>query len=593
VSAGGIESLAALVAATVAALIANAHLLRSDVVEGDALVHLYWMRSFADPALFSDPLTEALRHSERYPAGYVALFRVASQLVDPISFGEWLGVALMASSGWLIFAIVREHTAWAPAAWISGALFVALDGHRFYGGFPRGFVQVIVLLTVLLSLRRRCLAAALVAAAGALVYPPAALLSVGTLMASSVGFRGRRPRLDAERARFALLALVLAAVAVAGTATLSDASPGFMTADQARAYPEFGPHGELHYFVPSTIEYLRQNRSGFDLRATGSLLALVALALLVVGRSNVRLLRAEVLALPIVALAGYGLAQAVLFKLYLPHRYTYPLVAFFAIVVGVTLRPTWQALWTRPRPRARAFALLAAPFALTLLAIYVFPLGPVRPRQDLATWTAIASAALSLAVAGAAAMVIDRAPRTRRAALGALLTGLTLVGLVLAAPGRRPPGQLCPQTPAANYLASLPKDAVIAGDPIDLKCVPQTARRAVVISTQLAPSYEAAYFRNTRARMFAMLRAYYGPSRGAITALHARYGATHIWIRRGAIGRERTARAARWPNWEQPYGAFVRQLLSSGEPAVLHLPRRCRRWTHGREEVYDIACIRG
>src|SRR5919108_729247 len=58
---------------------------------------------------------------------------------------------------------------------------------------------------------------------------------------------------------------------------------------------------------------------------------------------NWRLLRAEVLAIPVVSLAAYGLAQAVLFRLYLPHRYTYPLIAFFAIAIGVALRPTWAA----------------------------------------------------------------------------------------------------------------------------------------------------------------------------------------------------------------------------------------------------------
>ena len=48
----------------------------------------------------------------------------------------------MAVAGWLVFAIVREHADWRPAAWIAAALFLALvDIHRFYGGFPRAFVH--------------------------------------------------------------------------------------------------------------------------------------------------------------------------------------------------------------------------------------------------------------------------------------------------------------------------------------------------------------------------------------------------------------------------------------------------------------------
>ena len=112
---------------------------------------------------------------------------LASQVANPIAFGEWLGVGLMALSGWLVFAIVREHTPWRPAAWIGAGLFLALfEIHRFYGGFPRAFVQPVVLLTVLLALRGHRLAAALCAAGGALFYPPAAVLAVGVLLVSAV-----------------------------------------------------------------------------------------------------------------------------------------------------------------------------------------------------------------------------------------------------------------------------------------------------------------------------------------------------------------------------------------------------------------------
>ena len=216
------------------------------------------------------------------------------------------------------------------------------------------------------------------AAGGALFYPPAGLLAVGVLLVSALRWRDRRPRLDRRRAAFALLALALFTAAVLGPQLAAGGSPRVLSAAEARAYPEFGAHGPLHFFVPSAIEYLRQNRSGFDLRGSGSILALAALALLLVRPANLRLLRAEVLALPIVALGAYAVAQAVLFQLYLPHRYTYPLVAFFAIAVGVTIRPTWLALWASPRPRLRAFALLAAPFAVAGARPVPLPARPDR-----------------------------------------------------------------------------------------------------------------------------------------------------------------------------------------------------------------------
>jgi hypothetical protein len=579
----GLESAAALAACVIAALLVSRNLLRPNVFSDDAFVHQFWMWQWKDPQLFTDGLTAALRESARYPDGYEGLFWLASRVADPIAFGEWLGVALMAVSGWLVFLVVREHTAWRPAAWIAAALFLALvDIHRFHGGFPRAFVHPVVLFAALLALRRHHLAAALVAAGGALLYPPAALLAVGVLVVSAVRWTDRGLRPDARRAAFAGLAVALALAAVLGPQLASGSAPHVFTADEARRFPEFGPQGTLHFFLPSTLDYLRQNRSGFDLLSAGSVLALAALALL---------LREEVLALPIVSLAAYGLAQALLFKLYLPHRFTYPLVAFFAIAVGVTIQPTWTALWARPRPRLRAFAMIASPLALAALAVHAFPLGPLAPLDRLATPATAVTAGVTLVLAAGAARLIARAPRSMVPALGAALTGAILVGVLLAESDRWTRGSPCNTGPAVDYLGTLPKDAIIAGDPFDLKCVPGTARRAVVISTQLAPAYERDYFLAGRAREFAMLRAYYGPSADAIGELATRYGATHLWVRRGAVQQERAPQGKRWREQALPYGRFVRELLRTGEPAVLRLPAACRRWKRGSDEVYDIGCL--
>jgi hypothetical protein len=556
------ELLSALAACTAFSLLANWRLLHHSVVSADALVHQYWMWHWKDAALFNDPLTAELRHSARYPDGYQALFWLASHVADPIFFGEVVGVALMAVSGWLVFLIVREHTAWRPAAWIGAALFLApVEIHRFYGGFPRAFVHPVVLLTVLLALRRRHLAASLVAASGALFYPPAAVLAVGTLIVSA--------RLDRRRLAYAGLALLLMLVAVLAPG----AGPRVMTASEARAFPEFGEHGPLHFFVPSLREYLSDNRSGFDLRTAGSIVAVAALAVLVARRGR---LRWEIWAMAFASLGAFAVSQAVLFRLYLPHRYTYPLLAFFAIAIAVSLRPTWVALTAR-RPRLGAATLLAAPAAVCAFAIFVFPLAPPEPR---ATVAAVALVAVPTVLA-----LWVRSP-----AAGAVVTAVTLIAAVLVLPGplvRQ--GTACPQRPVTRYLASLPKDAIVAGDPADLLCVPATAHRAVVISTQLAPAYEAGYFRHGRARMFNDLRAYYGPSATAIGDLR-RYGATHLLVRRDAIAKE-VAGTGRWRAGKLPYGRYVQQLVRAGRPATLSLPDTCRTWARGPVEVYDISCL--
>ena len=128
-------------------------------------------------------------------------------------------------------------------------------------------------------------------------------------------------------------------------------------------------------------------------------------------------------------------------------------------------------------------------------------------------------------------------------ALGAPLAGALLLAVVLAVPSHGPRGTPCPQRPVTRYLETLPKDAVIAGDPIDLMCLPVTARRPVVISKQLAPAYEKDSFRHGRARMFDMLRAYYGSSPADLEWLRARYGAARAGAGSAARTRSTTSRA--------------------------------------------------
>jgi hypothetical protein len=189
-------------------------------------------------------------------------------------------------------------------------------------------------------------------------------------------------------------------------------------------------------------------------------------------------------------------------------------------------------------------------------------------------------------------LVLRHTEMAGRAALAAAIAGIGLTALIAFVPTRYERGTTCPTGATIHYLRTLPKDAIIAGDPIDLKCVPATTRRAVVISTQLAPSYEKAYFLMGRKRMFDTLDAIYGPDPQAIVDLGKRYGATDLWIRRGSIQRQWKHQGGPWRGWSRPYGEYVKQLLAGGaKPASLDLPTSCRRYVQGPNEVYSISCV--
>jgi hypothetical protein len=450
-----------------------------------------------------------------------------------------------------------------------------------------------VLLTVLLLLSRRNLAAALVPPVGLLLYPPAGVVALGVVLLSTLA-RDRRAYVDVERARWAV-ASVLGVIAAFVLTRLTTGSQEVITEAEARHYAEFGPGGQMHFFASSTLEYLRQNYSGFFLQESGSIIAVAALLLLLVRPSNARLLRWEVWSVPIAALALFLVAQAVLFRLYLPHRYTYALLPFFCIAIGVFLRPTLQALGERWR-----VALFAAPAlgpAAALLALTVFPLGPRLSVGDFGSWLADAAPELVIGLLAGlvlAAALWPREPGGRRsfapAALAvpaALVAAAVLVATVTVAGGRRSPGAVaCREVELYRFLETLPEESILAADPLDANCIPIAARRPVVISRKLYQPWTVEYFELVRERMFASVEAFYGPSLSAVTQLRERYGADYLVVRtRG--------QPHAWGSM-QPFTSEVSRLRRTTDaPAVERLPRRCLSWSGERYEVYSLACLAG
>ena len=562
--------------------------------QGDATIHEFWMRRFQDEDLFHDPLTEALLDTGYSPPGFRSLYWLASHLVDPVFFGELLPLVLQPFAVWAVFRIVRHHVSWWPAAWIGAALFlVPWDIHRFSGGHPRAFAQPIVLAVVLLLLRRHFLAAALVPPLGLLFYPPAgavALLVVGLAALD----RNVRHFVDWKRARWAGVSAVGAIVALILT-RLTTASQDVITADEARRYPEFGPHGQMNFFADSVLDYLKENYSGFFLQDSGSLIAVSALLLLLLQPRNARLLRWEVWCMPIAALLLFGAAHALLFRLYLPHRYTYALLPFFCIAIAVSLRPTFETVAARFR-----WTIPLAPFlplAAALLALVLFPFGPQISLSQFGAWLddavpyLVAGLAVGMVVAALAWLVPARRTGASDAFAGgvlAILIGAILVAELTFADGGRSPGAMaCRDVRLYRELRDLPKDAIIAADPFQATCIPIAAERAVVISRKLYQPWAVEYFELIRDRMFSTVSAFYGGSQGQIADLRKRYGADYLAVRTGALDRS-------WPTTLEPFTSKVESLRARTDiRAPMKLPDRCLTWRAGGLRLYDLACAVG
>jgi hypothetical protein len=601
-----LESFLAGIAGIPLTLYANWHIIiGSHAYNSDALIHEFWMRRFQDSELFTDQLTSDLVRTGYIPLGDQGLLWIASRVMDPVQFAELLPLVLVPACSFLLFSIVRAHEkAWPPAAWIAVILFLLpWEIHRFTGGHSRAFIHPVVLLTVYLLLRERDSWAAGISPFGALLYPTAGAVSGVIIGLSAFSWRNGFV-VDRKRLSLAILPAVLSLLVVYGPRVVDERNLGVFTATQARSFPEFGPSGQMHFFRDGdTKTYLKSNHSGFHFGGSGSMLAVGALGLFLLRPANVRLIRREVWMMAVGGLGLFAVAHALLFRLYLPQRYTYPLIPFFCIAIGLSWKPTWDAL-TRPQRRfGRLTQWLVGPLTSLLLAgvigivaMSVFPLGPELSWEELADLIEQERDMLLLSVAAGMALCIGAWTVARfghrswtAATVSVLLGASLLVGEVAAQGYRSEVGFSCSDNlELMEYLQTTSPNSIIAGDAAegDFQCIPLEARRPVVISKKLYQPWDKAYFREIRPRMFDSIRAYFGSSRHGIVRLREKYGADYLVVDRSSYRQG----IGRWRGMA-PFTDLVRSLEAQvAEPAAANLPEDCRTFESGTIRVFDLGC---
>jgi hypothetical protein len=535
----------------------------------DALTHEWWMRQWRDSALFHDPLTAAIKATGFVPVGLQALDRSAAAMVDPVTFAAWLPLVLAPACGWLVFAIVRVHTAWRPAAWFGALLYLApVNIERFSGGHARAFGEPAALLTLWLLVSGRRRLAVAVPPVAALLYPPGAGVAIGVMGFTAV--LRRRPDLRG-------LALTAGSSVATGVVLLASGLHSAISLASARAGGEFGADGQLHFFARDLITYLSQNLSGFNLQGSGSIVVVAALVVL-----PARHVRREVWALIASCLVLFVLAHALLFRLYMPNRYVQPLVPAFAIVAAVG----WGDMFARIRPRLRPTAAVVVPLVVVAAGLMLFPLGPRHAAAVVAAFARSHVVELVTAVAiGAAAAA---AVRSRPAAAASVLAAAAVIGATYAAGGEVSPATVCGDRALLRELGTLPPSAVIAGDPIAMNCVPMVARRPVVISVKLNQPVEAQYAPIVRARMSAMIAAEFSSSPTPLSRLVNAFGARYLVVRTAPHLR---AVPAAW-HGNQPYTEQIATLLRGSDgPYVQRLGSRCLVWSAGADRLYALRCL--
>ena len=526
----------------------------SDVVQGDAREHVFWMARFRDPELFQGDFIADYFQSLAPPA-YRLVYWLLSFVVDPLLASKLLPLALGVVAALFTFMLVRRLHPAPTTAFLATVLlsWYTWQYDDLASGTPRAFLLPVLVGHVWAVVTGRLWLAVGLAGLAALFYPVGGAIAVTLLGTRLLSFSRFPPRPMLRGSR--VVAFVAAGLLVGAFLLPSQwASSGFgpiVSGEEARTMPEFGPNGRKPFFVEDPYRYWVGNvRSGLDLRVTDVLLpgvpilfeylavaSLLPLLLLLRGRmASAARVSGHVVILPQLLVASLGLfllAHALLFRLYLPGRYIkWSVLLVLAVAAGLALGVLIDALGER--------------------------FGGSRP--------------------------------------GLLAGGLALVlGLGLAVYPARYDGNFTrdPHPDLSAYLRTQPRNTLIAGVPNETDQLPSFAARPVLVSREFALPYHLGYYGEIRQRTEDLIEAYYAESLPEVVSLAARYGIDLFLVNPAAFEQATFRQAWNFSRNERPFSELVaRKLERSRQFALLDRTAHCATFANGRVAVVPVSCLR-
>lgn len=484
------------------------------IIDDDARQHVYWTYRFQDPDLFRDDLLTAFMSSPKLdPPGYQALYAVGARLMDPLVFSQMVSLLLILIGLWLFVRITYQLGVGSSSAF-AASLFVLYFFYSSAGGLPKTFAFPLLLGGVSLALQGSFGGLAGLLVVQSLFYPP---ILLNTLALTGVTWWQAWRR---HQHNFPWRQLLISGLGCGGAAAVLvsvyvlSSSPSFgaqVTREQARSMAEFSAQGRSAFYSDTLWQTVLNDRWGIGAERLYGF-GMILLMLYVIRRPAPLTIPRVVKDLVWTSGVLFGLAHLVLFKLHLPSRYvlyTFPLAALLMIAghspgtcAAVQRRwPTfaWQLDWLTAH-QGRRWALLG------LLAIgFVY----VQNRY--------------IAAADPLTVQVDR-----------------------------------PALQLYAYLQTLPKDALIAGHPLEMDNIPLFSRRKVLVNQEVSLPYFTGYYQEVRRRLEDTFRTYYAADEAEIYRFIERYGVAYILVNRQHF----TPAFLSNTIYYEPFNSLVKQQLS-------------------------------
>ena len=568
-------SLSLAVAAIYALLILQRAFAGDYVVQDDVRQHVFWMQRFRDPQLFPNDLIADYFQSIA-PWGYTQFYRLFAAIgIQPLLLSKLLPVGLNIVTAAYAFGVGMQLLPVPFAGFLASLLTtqVLWTHDDVVSATPRAFLPPLFLAFVYYLLRRDrpsasksfLLSASLLPCLVAiglegLFYPQYVLVFAGIALLQLVNWRQGRLRLSQEKQDYLFVGACLAvSFLVLLPIALSDSVYGAVISEAAaRQSPEFGENGRNQFFLSNATQFwLWADRSGlFPSFHPYSLLVgfLLPLVWLLARRYPTRFPLGQRITPKInllwqitaVAIVLFGAAHALLFKLYLPSRYTaytlrFVLVFATAIVLALLLDGLWE--WLR------------------------------RQEHDLRQQTQLLSYQKALVwgitvLLGSALLFYPA--YTKRHAGDSYFVGEA--------------------TKLYHFFEQQPKDVRIASLTREADNLPTFADRSVLVSREYGLSYQTGYLRQFRRRAIDLINAQYSLDPIALDAFIQTYR-IDFWL---LDRQESFATESLQKSWIRQYpDAFQTALthVQQGTPVLKRLARPCTVIRDRDLQVLSAKCI--
>ena len=533
------------------------------IVQDDARQHVFWMSRFIDPELFPNDLI-ADYYQSIAPWGYKNLYRLAANIgIDPLVFNKFvpsgIGIVMTVSC----FAVSLELLPIPFSAFVTTLLFnqnIWVQG-GIISGTARDFVYPLLFIFIYYWLKRSeamplglsllgvCITLVLVS----WFYPSSILIYAGVLFLQLWRMDGYIPRLrhDKQVYIFSCIGLAVALVVLFPYVLAASEYGPTITLEQARNLPEFTAGGRASFFYDNDPwEYwFNASRTGIKLApALVPQLAYAGLLLPFLLKFPQRFplsqkINPKISYLKDLLIVSFGLfftAHAVLFKLYLPSRYTArSLKVTVILAASIALMLILDAVWHWASDRqfhSRIRSIIAViPIGILFAALIAFP------------------------IAG---------------------SNFTNTGYQR---GEHPE--------LYQFLQQQPKDIVIASLSSEANLLPSFTQRSVLVAQEYGIPYHWGYYQPFRQRVIDLIEAQYTTDLQTVKNFIRRYGVTHWLIDNSAFTPEYLA-GNRWLVDHQPATEnAIARLEKGNKSAIASLQNTCSVFKDLKCTVLDGICI--